>query len=60
MYYLFKTKPIWIPIREENVPDFPFDVQRFNPIVIPREKDGMLKIKEFQEIFYDFLSTIIK
>ena len=52
--------PLWIPIREKNAPDFPFDVQGLNTIVIPREEDGRLKIKAFQELLNEFLVTMMK
>jgi len=51
-------KPLWIPIREANAPDFPFDVQGFNTIVVPRDKEEKLEVKEFKKILYGFIQNM--
>lgn len=64
MHSKFRTykddKPLWIPIREEDSPAFPFDVKDFNTIVVPRDEDGVLFSSEFKINLTNFLLEMMK
>lgn len=64
MHSKFRTfrdeKPLWIPIREEESPSFPFDVKDFNTIVVPRNEDGSLIVEEFKKELTHFLLEMTK
>lgn len=52
--------PLWIPIREKDSPQFPFDVKDFNTIVVPRDEKEKLIVDEFKEKLRRFLITTTK
>ncbi len=51
--------PLWIPLREQDSLDFPFDVQGFNTIIIPRNKQGVLNRKKLTKMIKGFMEAII-
>ena len=62
MHGKFRTfndeNPLWIPIREKDSLEFPFDVQGFNTLIVPRNKKGKLEEEEFAEMLKNFMETM--
>ena len=62
MHGKFRTfndeNPLWIPIREKDSLAFPFDVQGFNTLIVPRNKKGKLEEEEFAEMLKNFMETM--
>jgi len=62
MHGKFRTfndeNPLWIPIREKDSLAFPFDVQGFNTLIVPRNKKGKLEEEEFAEKLKNFMETM--
>lgn len=52
--------PLWIPIREKNSFAFPFDVQGFNTVIVPRDEKEVLEEEKFAEMLRSFMRTITK
>jgi len=52
--------PLWIPIREKESLDFPFDVQGFNTLIVPRDKHGKLEVEHLQEMLKKFMKSMTK
>ena len=50
--------PLWIPIREKDSLAFPFDVQGFNTLIVPRNKKGELDEKEFTKMLKKFIEVM--
>lgn len=51
-------KPLWIPIREKESPNFPLDVKDFNTIIVPRDENGQLMVDEFKQKLIKFLTQM--
>lgn len=52
--------PLWIPIREKDSLAFPFDVQGFNTLIVPRDEKEFLEEEKFREMLRNFMETISK
>lgn len=50
--------PLWIPIREKDSFDFPFDVQGFNTLIVPRDEEHRLEKERFSEMLKKFMETM--
>ncbi|CAA6820661.1 MAG: Unknown protein [uncultured Sulfurovum sp.] len=50
--------PLWIPIREKESFDFPFNVQGFNTLIVPRNDKGILEKEVFSRMLKSFMQTI--
>ena len=50
--------PLWIPIREKESLDFPFDVQGFNTLIVPRDEKKKLELERFEEMLKKFMGSM--
>ena len=50
--------PLWIPIREKDSLAFPFDVQGFNTLIVPRDKKEILDEEKFTKMLKKFMETM--